>query len=408
MSIYTYGSKIKTSSVEYQNDTVEATQLTSIVHEPYIQLTANTIPKSLDTLGGKFASIDFTFGSNTSSIYDVVVFPSSIESQTTELTSVFAILTSSFEFINSSDASGTLNVSPIFVEWAGNIVKYEITANEPSSPTIVQSADITGLRLPTADYIKSSEKVSTTTDDSLLTKRLPVSEDSYGDQGFGDRVPIMYGYIESIDVFLRGEGIPLGSTVTLEKNEDIDSSEFTDAVVSCEFGIDDNTIQISGGFDYEEGDTFTVSDGTASVDGVIIVEEVDILGGIVSIAVSNYGKGFITTPTVTYNGTYGNNASITFSDTYSITGLTLDTPGTPYKHGAVRLLVDGEYYNAEAKVSISNGGKYPVINDDSLSLKGIIPRKLDVGGYDGTTSVSIVNSLSESVKDSSFISVSYT
>ena len=410
MSTHIFGSKIQANSNEYDNDSPDEGKLSSIVYEPYVTINKNQKPDSMDSLSdSNISELTFTFASNTSSIYDSIVFPSSIEGQSSTFVTVFDILTTSIEFIDSSDAAGTLTVSPIFVEWQGNVVKYTIVGNEPSSPSIETAVQMSKPLPANVVFTKSTEEVSTTTDDVLYTKRLNYMSDYDSNMGTATDSPQLYGSIDSLEICEGGTGISLGSlsALSLEKATDIiDSSEFTDATISCELGIDESTVSILGGFDYEINDTFTVSDGTASEDGVITVVSVDGVGAITSTIVTTTGKGFVSTPTVAYNGTDGNGAIITINDSYTISSISLDAVGTPYKHGIVSILIDGNDSYASAKVKISNGGKYPVINDDSFKISDV-----DIigssSGYNGTTSVTIVNTKTEEVKDSSFVTVTY-
>jgi hypothetical protein len=409
MSTYTFGSKIQSNSNEYNNDSQDEGKLSSIVHEPYVRINKNQKPDSVDSLqNSEISELDIVFASNTSSIYDSIVFPSSIEGQSSIFVTVFDVLTTSVEFIDSSDAAGTLT-GPIFVEWKGNLLKYTVVANEPSSPSIETATEIHGPLSASTVFTKSTEEVSTTTDDILYTKRLNYMSDYDSNMGTAINSPQLYGYIDSLEICEGGTGISLTglSSLSLEKATDIiDSSEFADATIDCELGIDESTIDILGGFDYEINDTFVVSDGTASVDGVITVVSVDGVGAITSTIVTTTGKGFVSTPTVAYNGTDGNGAIITINDSYTISSISLDTAGTPYKHGIVSILIDGNDSYASAKVKISNGGKYPVINENSFKISDvdIIGRST---GYNGTTSLKIVNTKTDEIKDSSFVTVTY-
>ena len=410
MSTFTFGSKIKANSNQYNNDSPDEGKLSSIVHEPYVTINKNQKPDSVDDLyDSDISEVTIAFASNTSSIYDSIVFPSSIEGQSSTFLTVFDILTTSIEFINSSDAAGTLTVSPIFVEWQGNVVKYTIVGNEPSSPSIETATQILGPRAANSIFTKSTEEVSTTTDDVLYTKRLNYLSDYDVNMGTATNCPQLYGSIDSLEICEGSTGISLGSlsAMSLAKATDIiDSSEFTDATISCELGIDESTVSISGGFDYEINDTFTVSDGTASVDGIITVTSINNVGAITSTQVTTSGQGFVSTPTVTYNGSNGNGAVIAINDSYTISSISLDSTGTPYKHGIVSILLDGEDTYASAKVKISNGGKYPVINDNSFEISDVVIVGSSTG-YNNTTSLTIVNTETEEVKDSSFVTVTY-
>ena len=50
MSTFTFGSKIKANSNQYNNDSPDEGKLSSIVHEPYVTINKNQKPDSMNDL----------------------------------------------------------------------------------------------------------------------------------------------------------------------------------------------------------------------------------------------------------------------------------------------------------------------------------------------------------------------
>lgn len=101
-----------------------------------------------------------------------------------------------------------------------------------------------------------------------------------------------------------------------------------DASFTVPLRLNNDTINITGGSNYLVGDTFRVS--SDGIDGEITVEQVDGNGSILTTYISNYGSGFITEPSVTYNGTTGSSANILLTDNYSLLPVQVTDGGNGY------------------------------------------------------------------------------
>lgn len=128
--------------------------------------------------------------------------------------------------------------------------------------------------------------------------------------------------LQSINILNRNlVSFPLGSTFALVRaNEDVENAigAGLNAVINFEFILNDSTILISGGQNYNINDTFTIDDGNASEPGIIEITEVDDNGAIIETNIADFGVGFTMTPNVTYNGSTGSDCDIVINDSYGV------------------------------------------------------------------------------------------
>lgn len=140
---------------------------------------------------------------------------------------------------------------------------------------------------------------------------------------------VFYNKVSSVDVFDRGSGYKLNSTFYFNALMDNDNS-YQEDIVNVDLTINSDTVIISGGKNYQVGDTFTVASNTAIDSSLVTVTEVDKQNGsIIEVIISEEEviHGITSAPSVTYNGTSGFGAEVTINDNYSIYSITSNLSG---------------------------------------------------------------------------------
>lgn len=133
-----------------------------------------------------------------------------------------------------------------------------------------------------------------------------------------------------------GSGYKLNSTFFLSRSPLTSELLEADCELSCKLCLSEDTIVIEGGSNYKVGDIFSIGDiGNIDEDEIdtsarIIVTEIDDNGAIVATEISYPGIGFTQSPTVTYEGSTGTGADITFNDSFGISSCDVINGGNGY------------------------------------------------------------------------------
>ena len=144
-------------------------------------------------------------------------------------------------------------------------------------------------------------------------------------------------WASSIDTVVHNRsdirGLPKAAVVKIKRKQpnlsSIYSSSSFDAVLSLDFGLQPDTVTITGGSNYVVGETFTIT-GSATRDGEITITKVSDSGAILSTKITNNGLNFTTNLTVTYNGSIGGLASITKVDAFRLFAIKVTDGGVGY------------------------------------------------------------------------------
>lgn len=139
--------------------------------------------------------------------------------------------------------------------------------------------------------------------------------------------------IDSLTIRDGGSGYKLNSIFSLigQDNRNLIKDKVTiqDASISVDLSLHQDTINISGGENYQIGDIFSIQSAPAT-SGEIKVSTIDSNGAILTTELINPGLGFTSQPSVIYNGNTGTNAVITHNDTYIIGNVSLLDKGNGY------------------------------------------------------------------------------
>ena len=148
--------------------------------------------------------------------------------------------------------------------------------------------------------------------------------------------------IESVEINRSDlTGLPKAAVAKIKRKQPnlatIYSSSSHDAVLSLDFGLQSDTVTITGGSNYVAGETFTIT-GSATRDGEITITKVSDSGAILSTKVTDNGLNFTTNLTVTYNGSSGGLATITKLDAFRLFAINVTDGGVGYlKYDEVEL-----------------------------------------------------------------------
>ena len=173
-------------------------------------------------------------------------------------------------------------------------------------------------------------------------------------------------------------GYKLGSTYTIYPDgyyaDEI--SSFVKPNISLKLKLSENTVSISGGSNYQVGDTFTING--ASSQGVVTVSGVTNNGSISTIEITNAGSDFTITPTVTHNSVTGSNAVINITNDFAVEDITLNSYGYPFINGGLGIIKEDLgtepatlYNNARVIYSTDNPGYIANLQNNKFSLGSI-------------------------------------
>lgn len=238
-----------------------------------------------------------------------------------EIEAVYSINNDTSKILDFSDSSLTINSQYIYhiIQFSYNdddigVVKYSINNNKLTNPTIVNKGYLRSF----FGNVKAEENLSY---DYLLSNNNKTFADYINFATLNPGLDTLQNAEIGTDVIdarvsFSGSGYKLGSSFYIDHMYNMSDYISNKCTLSCKLSLSNNTVSIFGGSGYTQYETFTVSsDGT---DAEITIMSVDDNGTILSTGISNYGDGFITTPTVTYNGNNGNGATIDIINDYSI------------------------------------------------------------------------------------------
>lgn len=178
--------------------------------------------------------------------------------------------------------------------------------------------------------------------------------------------------ISSIVLLDSGSGYKLNSNFSLantqHRNIIQDHTSIDDASIDVNLSLQEDTVIISGGVDYNVGDIFTVVNSDGS-NGEIKVSSVDVNGSIINTELTNAGLGFVQTPTVSYSGS-GNSAIVNIYDRYSVGSVELVDQGNGYVSVPLYILATDQSqvsYNPTEKASVRVSTEN-ILSEDSLII----------------------------------------
>lgn len=181
-------------------------------------------------------------------------------------------------------------------------------------------------------------------------------------------------------------GYKLGSTYTIYPDgyyaDEI--SGFVKPSISLKLKLSENTISISGGSNYQVGDTFTINGGVSQ--GIITVSSVNDDGSISTVEITNTGSDFTITPTVTDNSATGSSAVIEIANDFAIEDVTLNSYGYPFINGGLGIIKEDLstepatlLNNARVIYSTDNPGYVAKLQNDKFSIGSITVDRVGSG-----------------------------
>lgn len=296
----------------------------------------------------------------------------------------FTIETSSVSFEEATDKSGNFdNTTKLYVMISDKdiVIEYDIVANAPANPSILAEENVGSANTWESNFFDSKVSALSTKTKAALSSLFDVDTNSIGFNSF----PVLAGYVSSIDILpglvdvgASGSGIKLGSTFSLKRQDAITNnvSPLSDISLTASYGINDNTIQITGGLGYVRGDTFTIS-GAGATSATIEVQTVGSFGEILFAEVIKSGYDFSAEPTVTYNGSTGSGSTATYTNDFSLYSLTVVSGGSGYTAYDTLTVSDGvdDYTDTatlpDIAINLENPGFYPIINEDNFTFEDI-------------------------------------
>lgn len=128
--------------------------------------------------------------------------------------------------------------------------------------------------------------------------------------------------IVSLDLEYGGYGYTLDTSSNIIQNQYFSQDDTPNsAEINCSLAANSATLELSGGVNYLDNDTFTLTDGAVTATYSVTVD--DQFGSISVITLESSDAGFTSTPTVTYNGSTGSGVTINVVDNYAIGSVTL-------------------------------------------------------------------------------------
>jgi hypothetical protein len=170
-------------------------------------------------------------------------------------------------------------------ELSDGVLVYNISSNSPQDPPTVSEA---GKFIANASFYEAN----------ILSKIVSLDLEYGG-----------YGYV-----------LDTGSN-TLENQYFSQDDSPNSAEINCSLAANSATLELSGGVNYLDNDTFTLTDGAVTATYSVTVD--DQFGSISAITLESSDAGFTSTPTVTYNGSTGSGVTINVVDNYAIGSVTL-------------------------------------------------------------------------------------
>lgn len=132
--------------------------------------------------------------------------------------------------------------------------------------------------------------------------------------------------IVSLDLEYGGFGYTLDTSSNIIQNQYFSQDDgLNSARINCSLAANSATLELSGGVNYLDNDTFTLTDGAVTATYSVTVD--DQFGSISVITLESSDAGFTSTPTVTYNGSTGSGVTINVVDNYAIGSVTLIAGG---------------------------------------------------------------------------------
>lgn len=218
---------------------------------------------------------------------DSVTFNNTTGNYTTSTINV--IVSSSDTTLASIANTSVIENDALDTELTDGVLVYNISSNSPQDPPTVSEA---GKFIPNASSYETD----------ILSK------------------------IVSLDLEEGGFGYTLDTaTTSLEDQYFSQDDGLNSARINCSLAANNATLELSGGVNYIDGDTFTLTDGALTATYSITVN--DQFGSIDVVTLDSSDVGFTSTPTVTYNGSTGSGATINIADNYAIGSVTLISGG---------------------------------------------------------------------------------
>jgi hypothetical protein len=125
------------------------------------------------------------------------------------------------------------------------------------------------------------------------------------------------------------------------------TNDFDKEYIQVSLTINDNTISITGGSNYQVGDTFNITSAGSTGQALLTVEQINSdTGEILSVSLFNDMTDITVAPQVVYLGQTGSGANITINDDYSIANIvsTLQRYYPVYNNVYVYAEKDGQDY----------------------------------------------------------------
>lgn len=264
------------------NKTLDNTSLTIIDTNKYVtsdlSLTIDdhcigneTKVKPILKIGTDSVTLNHTTGVYTTSTINVLVSSSNTTLRATDS-----------DFVTEDDIA-------LETEFSDGVLVYNISSNSPQDPPTVSEA---------GKFIANASSYEA----NILSK------------------------IVSLDLEDGGFGYVLDTGSNIIQNQYFSQDDgLNSARINCSLAANNATLELSGGVNYLDTDTFTLTDGAVTATYSITVD--DQLGSISITTLESSDAGFTNTPTVTYNGSTGSGATINVVDNYAIGSVTLISGG---------------------------------------------------------------------------------
>lgn len=168
-----------------------------------------------------------------------------------------------------------------------------------------------------------------------------VNPGNFSNNGNGGLIFSIYSSIYDIDFYDAEFPLSAKNTITIARNNTavIDyirerGITDTEANFTLFFGCGDNTVSITGGANYQVGETFLIGgESHCDVPAILVIDEVDENGGVVEMSVSFSGENYfadLVEGDVVYYGENGTSADIVVNNLFIVHDYTINNPGKLY------------------------------------------------------------------------------